>query len=86
MTEPRYMPVDVSTSHPVLRIEVTPDSFGKMFADMPADAQAEVLEAMHKHMIQNPMQWDYLQFEVEKPGRAAMRAQFRDLCQEPVPF
>lgn len=80
--DPKYMPVDVSTSHPILRIEVTPDAIGKMFVCMSDEEQAAVLSAIAEHMEPHPMQWDYIKIEMEKPEHTLARARFGYVCEE----
>ena len=61
------MKVDVSSSSPILRMEVDADDFGKLFASMNSEQQIAVLKSMLDHMMPHQMQWDYIAIELEKP-------------------
>jgi len=65
--------VDVSTSSPILFMEVDVDDFGRLFAGMAADQQVAVFAAMVEHMRPHPIQWDYISIELEMPEN-------QDLC------
>ncbi|URC15546.1 hypothetical protein DB2_44 [Octadecabacter Antarctic DB virus 2] len=72
------MKVDVSTSHPILRMEVSTNDFGQLFARMAADEQVAVLQAMVDHMRPFPMQWDYIAIELEEGKNVSLRRSLHD--------
>ena len=71
--------VDVSTSSPILRMEVSTNDFGQLFAKMAADEQIEVLRAMVEHMKPHATQWDYIAIELERPENDHLRRSLRDI-------
>lgn len=64
------MRVDVSSSSPILRMEVETDCFGELFASMSSDEQVEVLRSILSYMSDHPLQWDYIAIELEKEDNA----------------
>ena len=75
----KAMKVDVSTSHPILRMEVSTNDFGQLFARMAGDEQVAVLQAMVDHMKPHPIQWDYIAIELEGAGNASLRRSLHDI-------
>ena len=73
------MKVDVSTSHPILRMEVSTNDFGQLFAQMAGDEQIAVLQAMVEHMKPHPMQWDYIAIGLEEAGNASLRKTLHEI-------
>lgn len=73
------MKVDVSTSHPILRMEVNTNDFGQLFSSMAADEQIAVLRAMVEHMKPFVIQWDYITIELEKTENATLRQTLHDI-------
>jgi len=67
------MKVDVSSSSPILRMEVDTDDFGKLFAGMASYEQVAVLRSMVCHMSAHPLQWDYIAIELESPENEDLR-------------
>jgi hypothetical protein len=75
----KAMKVDVSTSHPILRMEVRTNDFGQLFSQMAADKQIAVLQAMVDHMKPHPIQWDYIAIELEEAENAPLRRSLNDI-------
>jgi hypothetical protein len=75
----RTVKVDVSSSSPILRMEVSTHEFGRVFANMAADEQVAVLQAMVDHMRPHEMQWDYIAIELERPENSQLRSKLRDI-------
>tara|TARA_R100001086_G_scaffold22666_1_gene10823 strand:+ start:972 stop:1205 length:234 start_codon:yes stop_codon:yes gene_type:complete len=73
------MKVDVSSSSPILRMEVNTNDFGRLFAFMAADEQVEVLRSMVDHMKPHALQWDYVAIELEEPENLSLRASLNDI-------
>jgi len=73
------MKVDVSSSSPILRMEVSTNDFGQLFARMAADEQVEVLRAMVDHMKPHAVQWDYIAIELEDPRNVSLRGTLHDI-------
>jgi hypothetical protein len=73
------MKVDVSTSSPILRMDVDTNDFGRIFAFMASDAQVAVLRSMVHHMEPHSMQWDYIAIELEKHGNERLRRKLHDI-------
>lgn len=62
------MKVDVSAiAKDFLKVEVDADLFGKMFANMAGDEQAQVLKSIVKYMNNDKIQWDYIFFAMRDP-------------------
>ena len=75
----RSIKVDVSTSSPILRMEVSANDFGRLFADMAADEQVEVLRAMVNHLRPHEIQWDYIAIELEQVENTPLRKSLHDI-------
>lgn len=73
------MKVDVSSSSPILRMEVSTNDFGRLFARMAADEQVEVLRAMVDHMKPHALQWDFIMIELEEDRNLPLRYALRDI-------
>lgn len=73
------MKVDVSSSSPILRMEVNTNDFGRLFAFMAADEQVEVLRSMVDHMKPHALQWDYVAIELEEDKNIDLRNSLRDI-------
>jgi len=73
------MKVDVSSSSPILRMEVSTNDFGQLFALMAADEQVEVLRAMVDHMKPHTVQWDHIAIELEDPRNVSLRGTLHDI-------
>ena len=75
----RRIKVDVSSSSPILRMEVSTNDFGRLFADMAADEQVEVLRAMVDHMRPHALQWDHIAIELEETHNISLRRYLHDV-------
>ena len=73
------MRVDISSSDPVLRMEVNTNDFGQLFARMAADEQVAVLRAMVEHMKPHAIQWDHIAMELERDENRCLRNQLHSI-------
>lgn len=79
----QHVPVRVSVySSSPLFIDLSPEAFGKVFANMNSEDQAAVLLAMVDAMRQHPTQWDYIGIELDKPEFSAVRPALSAIMQE----
>lgn len=67
-----HIPVQIDTRSPLF-IEANAEDFGRIFAAMNSEDQVAVLSAIVTHMRPNPMQWDYIAIELEKPENSQIR-------------
>ena len=75
------MKVDVSSTSPILFMDVDADDFGKLFASMAADEQVEVLRSVVSHMSKHPTQWDYIAIELEEAENLEFRTALKHIVQ-----
>ena len=65
--------VDISSSSPILKIEVSTNEIGKLVASMCDDEQVAVLRSMMLSLKSFPAQNDYISIELEKPENKDIR-------------
>ena len=73
------MKVDVSSSSPILFMEVDTEDFGRLFAVMDCEQQIAVLKSMMDHMKPHPVQWDYIAIELDLPEHAETRSRLASI-------
>lgn len=72
------MLVHIESRSPV-HMSVDAADFGKLFSQMNSLEQVAVLQEVVDAMKTQPMQWDYIAIELEKPEHAELRRDLVDI-------